>query len=102
MKLLQGRTVDCLFFNGPVQNGDFTFASKPGKAVGIRIAEALNHLLGAQPVPHLWNTVQLDGDLRYRRHAAMGSELASREGFEAAAIGDDRVQARRWDTEDQF
>lgn len=78
--------MDCLFFNGPVQNGDFIFASKPGKAVGIRIAEALNHLLGARPVPHLWNTVRLDGDLRYRRHAATGSESASRESFETAAI----------------
>lgn len=75
-----------LFFNSPVQNGDFTFAGKPGKAVGIRIAEALNHLLGAQPVPHLWNTVRLAGDLRYRRHAATGFDSASREGFEAAAI----------------
>ncbi len=79
--------MDCLFFNGPVQNGDFTFTSKPGKAVGIRIAEALNHLLGARPVPHLWNTVRLDGDLRYRRHAATGPESASREGFEAALLG---------------
>ncbi|MGH3809638.1 MAG: hypothetical protein ACRDRU_24045 [Pseudonocardiaceae bacterium] len=31
--------MDFLFFNGPVQNGDFTFADKPGKAVGIRISE---------------------------------------------------------------
>jgi hypothetical protein len=82
----QGRTVDCLFFNSPVQNGDFTFAGKPGKAVGIRIAEALNHLLDTQPVPHLWNTVRLDEDLRYRRYAATRPEAASRQGFEAAAI----------------
>ncbi|MGH3826644.1 MAG: hypothetical protein ACRDQX_05650 [Pseudonocardiaceae bacterium] len=75
-----------LFFNGPVQNGDFTFASKPGKAVGIRIAEALNGLLGAKPVPHLWNTVRLDGDLRYRRHAAAETAPACRADFETAAI----------------
>ncbi|MGH3974843.1 MAG: hypothetical protein ACRDS9_16175 [Pseudonocardiaceae bacterium] len=78
--------MDYLFFNSPVQNGDFTFAGKPGKAVGIRIAEALNHLLGSQPVPHLWNTVRLDGDLRYRRHAVTESDSASREVFETAAI----------------
>ena len=56
------------FFNGPVQNGDFTFAAKPGKAVGIRIAGALNRILGAPAVPHLWNTVRLAGDLRYLQH----------------------------------
>ncbi|GAA0829178.1 hypothetical protein ACFQVD_08345 [Streptosporangium amethystogenes subsp. fukuiense] len=54
------------FFNGPVQNQEFTFAEKPGKAVGIRIAAALNQLLGHSPVPHLWNTVTLSGDLRHR------------------------------------
>ena len=26
-----------LFFNGPVQNGDFTFEAKPGEAVCIRM-----------------------------------------------------------------
>ncbi|MEU7021045.1 hypothetical protein ABZ990_10380 [Streptomyces sp. NPDC046203] len=54
------------FFNGPVQNGDFTFADKPGKAVGIRAAAALNTLLGEPAVPHLWNTVTLEGDLRHQ------------------------------------
>ncbi|MGH3720898.1 MAG: hypothetical protein ACRDRI_19030 [Pseudonocardiaceae bacterium] len=78
--------MDPLFFNGPVQNGDFTFAGKPGKAVGIRIAEALNDLLGAEPVPHLWNTVRLDGDLCYRRHVATETAPACRVDFETATI----------------
>ncbi|MFJ4962788.1 hypothetical protein ACIP6P_10135 [Streptomyces sp. NPDC088729] len=55
------------YFNGPVQNGDFTFTDRPGKAVGIRLAEALNALLGLPPVPHLWNTVTLAGDMRHHR-----------------------------------
>ncbi|MEU9706772.1 hypothetical protein [Streptomyces sp. NPDC047981] len=62
------------FFNGPVQNGDFTFADKPGKAVGIRAATALNTLLGEPAVPHLWNTVTLEGDLRHRTDAAAGAD----------------------------
>ncbi|MBV2355989.1 hypothetical protein KUM39_16675 [Streptomyces sp. J2-1] len=57
---------DVVYFNGPVQNGDFTFAERPGKAAGIRLAEALNALLGLAPVPHLWNTVTLAGDVRHR------------------------------------
>ncbi|MGW1658905.1 hypothetical protein [Streptomyces atratus] len=60
---------DVVYFNGPVQNGDFTFAERPGKAAGIRLAEALNALLGLAPVPHLWNTVTLAGDVRHRRAA---------------------------------
>ncbi|WP_234466930.1 MULTISPECIES: hypothetical protein [unclassified Streptomyces] len=59
-----------VYFNGPVQNGDFTSAERPGKAAGIRLAEALNGLLGLDAVPHLWNTVTLAGDLRHRRAAA--------------------------------
>ncbi|MEV7471748.1 hypothetical protein AB0O20_35420 [Streptomyces kronopolitis] len=59
-----------LFLNGPVQNGTFTFAGRPGKAAGIRLAEALNLLVDMQPAPHLWNTVTLDGDLRHRTAAA--------------------------------
>ncbi|WP_432003939.1 hypothetical protein [Streptomyces sioyaensis] len=59
-----------LFLNGPVQNGPFTLAGRPGKAAGIRLAEALNQLTGTQPAPHLWNTVTLDGDLRHRTAAA--------------------------------
>lgn len=73
-----------LFFNGPIQNGDFTFAERPGKAVGIRIAEALNTLLAAPPVPHLWNTTTLAGDLRHREHAAR--EPVSRQALEAQLI----------------
>ncbi|MDP9850251.1 hypothetical protein [Streptosporangium lutulentum] len=34
--------------------------------MGIRIAEAANHLLGQEVVPHLWNTATLAGDLRHR------------------------------------
>lgn len=74
------------FFNGPVQNGDFTFSGKPGKAVGIRIAEALNRILGFPPVPQLWNTVRLAGDLRYRRHTATAAAPIPRPDFEAALI----------------
>lgn len=61
--------MDVAYFNGPVQNGDFTFAERPGKAAGIRLAEALNGLLGVGPVPHLWNTVTLAGDVRHREAA---------------------------------
>jgi hypothetical protein len=78
--------VGYLFFNGPVQNGDFTFVMRPGKAVGIQIAEALNHILGAPPVPHMWNTVTLSGDLRYRQRFAADQELVSRKDFEASII----------------
>ncbi|MGC5041043.1 hypothetical protein ACLQ2C_36510 [Streptomyces sp. DT73] len=60
---------DVVYFNGPVQNADFTFADRPGKAAGIRLAEALNSLLGHAPAPHLWNTVTLAGDVRHRRAA---------------------------------
>jgi hypothetical protein len=56
-----------MFLNGPLQNGVFSFQSRPGKAVGIRIAAALNAILGTEPVPHLWNTVRLEGDLLHRR-----------------------------------
>ncbi|UQA91459.1 hypothetical protein [Streptomyces halobius] len=59
-----------LFLNGPVQNGPFTLADRPGKAAGIRLAEALNQLTGTQPAPHLWNTVTLDGDIRHRTAAS--------------------------------
>ncbi|MFF4323823.1 hypothetical protein [Streptomyces sp. NPDC001568] len=58
--------MNVLYFNGPVQNGSFSIAERPGKAAGIRAAEALNSVLGAEPVPHLWNTVTLAGDLRHR------------------------------------
>ncbi|MFI6152170.1 hypothetical protein ACIBCA_05715 [Kitasatospora sp. NPDC051170] len=71
-----------LFLNGPVQNGPFTFEAKPGKAVGIRLAAALNAIIGAPSVPHLWNTVTLAGDLRHRR--AGGTQV--REAFEADLI----------------
>lgn len=75
-----------LFFNGPVQNGDFTFADRPGKATGIRLAAALNHLLDASEVPHLWNTVALAGDLRHREHTTSGGRSEPREAFEARLI----------------
>ncbi|WP_310727901.1 hypothetical protein [Streptomyces sp. N2A] len=58
--------MNVLYINGPVQNGPFTIAERPGKAAGIRAAEALNTLLDAGPAPHLWNTVTLAGDLRHR------------------------------------
>jgi hypothetical protein len=58
--------VNVVYINGPVQNGPFTLAERPGKAAGIRAAEALNTLLGIGPVPHLWNTVTLAGDRRHR------------------------------------
>ncbi|MGW6605591.1 hypothetical protein [Streptomyces sp. NPDC055036] len=60
-----------LYVNGPVQNGAFTLVERPGKAAGIRAAAALNALLGVRPVPHLWNTVTLSGDLRQRASAPM-------------------------------
>lgn len=76
-----------LFFNGPVQNGDFTFADRPGKATGIRLAAALNQMLGAAPVPHLWNTATLAGDLRHRaHHPSDGGSPAGRTEFEAGLI----------------
>ncbi|MGP3990881.1 hypothetical protein [Streptomyces sp. 3N207] len=58
--------MNVLYLNGPVQNGHFTFAERPGKAAGIRAADALNTLLEAGPAPHLWNTATLAGDLRHR------------------------------------
>ncbi|MGW0999267.1 hypothetical protein ACWD5V_39575 [Streptomyces sp. NPDC002523] len=58
--------MNVLYINGPVQNGPFTIAERPGKAAGIRAAEALNTLLDAGPAPYLWNTATLAGDLRHR------------------------------------
>ncbi|MFF8769695.1 hypothetical protein [Kitasatospora sp. NPDC015120] len=72
-----------LFLNGPVQNGPFTFDTRPGKAVGIRLAAALNAILGLPPAPHLWNTVTLAGDLRHRQ--AEGP-MIPRQRFEADLI----------------
>ncbi|MFJ3790631.1 hypothetical protein [Kitasatospora sp. NPDC090091] len=74
-----------LFLNGPVQNGPFTFYTRPGKAVGIRLAAALNAILGLPPAPHLWNTVTLAGDLRHR-HAE--NPMIPRQRFEADLIAD--------------
>ncbi|MFF1909164.1 hypothetical protein [Kitasatospora sp. NPDC058218] len=74
-----------LFLNGPVQNGPFTFDTRPGKAVGIRLAAALNAILGLPPAPHLWNTVTLAGDLRHRE--ADGPRIP-RQRFEADRIAD--------------
>ncbi|MFI5809312.1 hypothetical protein [Streptomyces sp. NPDC051561] len=73
-----------LYFNGPVQNGDFSLAERPGKATGIRLAEALNGVLGVAPVPHLWNTVTLHGDVRHRR--AADREAVGRPQREALAL----------------
>lgn len=75
-----------IFVNGPIQNGDFTFSDKPGKAVGIRISEALNRLLGSPAAPHLWNTVTLTGDLRYQRHISDTGQTFSRMDYEASII----------------
>ncbi|CAM5290416.1 hypothetical protein GCM10010329_81390 [Streptomyces spiroverticillatus] len=77
-------TSEVLYVNGPVQNGDFTLAERPGKATGIRLAEALNALLGVAPVPHLWNTVTLHGDVRHRRAADRG--MLGRTQREAQAV----------------
>jgi hypothetical protein len=71
-----------LFLNGPVQNGDFTFRDLPGKAVGIRLAEVLDGVLGLPRPPHLWNTVSLSGDLRHNENASS----AERGEFEHRAI----------------
>jgi hypothetical protein len=70
---------DVLYINGPVQNGPFTLVERPGKAAGIRAAEALNTLLSTGPAPHLWNTVTLAGDLRHR-DAPTGTPSAGRRG----------------------
>lgn len=80
-----------LFLNGPVQNGPFTFATRPGKAVGIRLAAALNAILGLPPAPHLWNTVTLTGDLRHRE--ADGPTIP-RQRFEADLIADKYLPER--------
>lgn len=76
-----------VFLNSPVQNGDFTFSGRPGKVVGIRIASALNHLLGSKPMPHLWNTISLSGDLRYRQSMPEPQRVRlSRAEFDAGII----------------
>jgi hypothetical protein len=77
--------VNVLYLNGPVQNGPFTLADRPGKAAGIRLAEALNTVLGHRPAPHLWNTVTLEGDLRHRAAADDGVARAEREARTVAA-----------------
>ncbi|GAA3381130.1 hypothetical protein GCM10020367_71180 [Streptomyces sannanensis] len=76
--------MNILYINGPVQNGPFTIADKPGKAAGIRAAEALNTLLGTGPAPHLWNTVTLAGDLCHRD--APDQETVARQEREERAI----------------
>jgi RNA polymerase subunit RPABC4/transcription elongation factor Spt4 len=73
-----------VFFNGPVQNGSFTFEENPGKGVGIWIAAALNELLAVPPAPHLWNTVTMTGDLRFRNEPDHG--LRARHDYEALSI----------------
>ncbi|MGW4840000.1 hypothetical protein [Streptomyces globisporus] len=76
--------MNVLYINGPVQNGPFTLTEQPGKAVGIRTADALNTLLGVGPTPHLWNTATLAGDLRHRN--AADRETVGREEREERAI----------------
>lgn len=73
-----------IFFNGPVQNGPFTLQDSPGKGVGIWIAAALNELMDTPAVPHLWNTVTLAGDLRFRTEP--GHAQLSRRDVEAQLI----------------
>ncbi|MFE4412973.1 hypothetical protein [Streptomyces sp. NPDC056821] len=53
---------------------------------GIRLAAALNELLGKVPVPHLWNTVTLAGNLRYRERLNTKGTAARRPGYEAGLI----------------
>jgi len=77
---------DLLFINGPVQNGKFSFIDRPGKAVGIRIAAALSAILDTQLPPHLWNTVTLAGDLRYRAYVSSQGGPLDRAEFEAKMI----------------
>ncbi|MFD7124739.1 MULTISPECIES: hypothetical protein [Streptomyces] len=93
------------YFNGPVQNGDFTFAERPGKAAGMRLAEALNALLGLAPVPHLWNTVTLAGDVRHRRaadRATVGRQQREKEAIVAKyAPGPAPAGGLRTDTDHQ-
>lgn len=88
--------MNVLYLNGPVQNGPFTIAERPGKAAGIRAADALNTLLEAGPAPHLWNTVTLAGDLRHRdaldrvtvgRQAREERAIAAKYGAGAAPAG---------------
>lgn len=54
-----------LFVNGPVQNGDFSFADKPGRLVGFRLSGTLNALSTGLIAPHVWNIVTLSGDVAY-------------------------------------
>ncbi len=74
--------MDLAFVNGPIHNGPFTFHDSPGKAVGLLIAEALNHLLGNPVARHLWNCATLANDLR---HHPLRKTLA-RADFEADQI----------------
>ncbi|MGH3902155.1 MAG: hypothetical protein ACRDTA_28670 [Pseudonocardiaceae bacterium] len=74
-----------LFLNAPVQNGEFTLTELPGKATGIRIAAALNQIMGAPPAPHLWNTATLTGDLRHREYTTECGQM-SREDLDIRMI----------------
>ncbi|MGH9644913.1 MAG: hypothetical protein ACRD3Q_21125, partial [Terriglobales bacterium] len=84
-----------IFLNGPVQNGNFTFVDKPGKAVGIRIAAALNEIMGLRPplAPHLWNTVMLANDVRHRKHVEASPISLDRHAFEVGEIARKYVEA---------
>jgi hypothetical protein len=74
-----------VFCNGPIQNGDFTFGTRPGKAVGLRAATILNRILGTPGMPHLWNTVTLHADLR---HLHAGHEYSTRRGHDLALVAE--------------
>jgi hypothetical protein len=54
-----------LFVNGPIQNGNFSFAEMPGRAVSLRVCEAFNDLASGCQAPDLWNTVTLKSDVQY-------------------------------------
>lgn len=77
-----------IFLNGPIQNGDFTFLYKPGKAVGVRVAEALNEIMGLRPspAPHLWNSAMLANDVRHREHVKASPIPLDRHAFETIEI----------------
>ena len=75
-----------LFLNGPIQNSDFTFQNRPGKAVGLRLASILNGILGRPEAPHLWNTVMLAGDVLHRDQVHAGFAPLPRRAFEHARL----------------
>lgn len=71
-----------LFVNGPIQNGEFNFDTRPGAAAGLHIADTFNELASGETAPDLWNTVTLKGDLLF---ADAGTDQ-DRAAFEAGRI----------------